>query len=158
MKAETQANKLAALVKHEKKYPEYELILPFVKIKSNSLKKLAVGDVVLLGLAHLELYLLSKANRLAKVDFIFQENKSKIKILHVEKEPIRQDNTKKYKTVKCSFSKLQSRKFEAGFELSTEVLKLQEVTLFIENKNIATATLVNVDDEIAAQVTKVEKI
>ena len=158
MKAETQANNLAALVKNKKKYPEYELVFPFVQIKSNCLKKLAVDDIVLLGLAHLELYLLSKTNRLAKVNLIFQENKSKIKIVHVEKEPIKQEHIKKYKTVKCSFSKLQSRKFEVGFELGIEALNLQEVKLFVEGKNIATATLVNVDDEIAVQVSKVEKI
>ena len=157
MKAETQANSLASLVKRKKKYPEYELVLPFIDVKSTKLQKLAVGDIILLGLNHLELYLLSEANVMAYVDLTVQDNRQKIKILYLEKDTLKQTYTKKYETLKCSFLKLQSRKFEVGFEVSIEEVNLQELKLFLGSNNIATATLVNVDDEIAIQVIKVEK-
>jgi hypothetical protein len=157
MKAETQANNLASLVKRKKKYPEYELILPLMHVKSSKLQKLAVDDVILLGLNYLDLYLLSETNEMAKVDLISKDNREKIKISYLEKDTLKQEHTKKYELLKCSFSKIQVRKFEVGFEVTTEEVNLQELKLFVEGKNIATATLVKVDGEIAIQVIKVEK-
>ena len=157
MKAETQANSLASLVKRKKKYPEYELVLPFMFVKSSALQKLAVDDVILLGLNHLELYLLSETNIMTKADLISKDNRQKIKITYLTQDTFKQEHTKKYETLKCSFSNLQSRKFEVGFEVSIEEINLQELNLYVEEKNIATAILVKVDDEIALKVTKVER-
>ncbi len=157
MKAETQANNLATLVRRKKKYPEYELVLPFINVKLSKLHKLAEGDILLLGLDHLDLYLLSDTNIMANVHIFIDDNRQKIKISSLDKKMMVQEHTKKYENIKCSFGMLQSRKFEVGFEVSIEEVNLQKIKLFVEDKNIAEATLVKVDDEIAIQVTKVDK-
>ena len=157
MKAETQANSLASLVQEKKKYPEYELALPLFDVKQSRLKKLEVGDVLLIGLGHLDLVLFREDKLCANVRMYIAENTQKIKISYLHKDTLQQEHTKKYETIKCSFGMLQSRKLEVGYKVSISQLNLQEVKLFVKGKNIAEGTLVKVDDEIAIQVTKVEK-
>jgi hypothetical protein len=94
----------------------------------------------------------------AKVMMFTDENTQKIKITYLVKETHRQEHTKKYETLKCSFGMLQSRKLEVGYKVSISQLNLQEVKLFVKGKNIAEGTLVKVDDEIAIQVTKVNDV
>jgi len=158
MKAETQANSLASLVQKKKKYPEYELaLLPF-EVKQSKLKKLEVGDVLLVGLGQLELVLFTEVELCANVRMFTDENTQKIKITYLYNDTLKQEHTKKYETVKCSFGRLQSRKLEVGYKVSISQLNLQEVKLFVKDKNIAEGTLVKVDDEIAIQVTKVNDV
>ena len=156
MKAETQANALASLVQKKKKYPEYELALPLFDVKQSRLKKLEIGDVLLVGLDHLELVLFVDDEMCANVMMYTVENTQKIKITYLHKDTLEQVHTKKYETIKCSFGRLQSRKLEVGYKVSISQLNLQEVKLFVKGKNIAEGTLVKVDDEIAIQITKVE--
>jgi len=157
MKAETQANSLASLVQKKKKYPEYELALPLFAVKQSRLKKLEVGDVLLVGLSHLDLVLFKEDKLCANVLMHRVENTQKIKISYLHKEAFNQEHTKKYETIKCSFGMIQSRKLEVGYKVSISQLNLQKVKLFVKGKNIAEGRLVKVDDEIAIQVTKVEK-
>jgi len=158
MKAETQANSLASLVQTKKKYPEYELaLLPF-EVKQSKLKKLELGDVLLVGLNQLELVLFKEIEMCANVSMFRDENTQKIKIEYLHKNTIKEEHTKKYEKVKCSFGRIQSRKLEVGYKVSISQLNLQEVMLSVKGKNIAEGTLVKVDDEIAIQVTKVNDV
>jgi len=158
MKAETQANSLASLVQKKKKYPEYELALPLFEVKQSKLKKLEVGDVLLVGLGQLELVLFTEVEMCANVMMFTDENTQKIKIVYLYGNSLKQEHTKKYEIVKCSFGRLQSRKLEVGYKVSISQLNLQEVKLFVKDKNIAAGTLVKVDDEIAIHVTKVNDV
>jgi len=156
MKAETQANSLASLVQKKKKYPEYELALPLFEVKQVRLKKLEVGDVLLVGLSQLDLIMFTEAGICANARVFRNKNTQKIKITYLDKDTLKREHTKKYEILKCSFGRLQSRKLEVGYTLSISKLNLQEVKLFVKGKNIAEGTLVKVDDEIAIQITKVE--
>jgi len=158
MKAETQANALASLVQKKKHYPEYELILPPFEIKQSSLKKLDVGDVLLVGLETFTLLLVSGSDICAYVKIVTEENMYKLKITNLEKDTLQQEHTKKYEKIKCSFGMLQSRKLEVGYKVSISQLNLQKVRLFVKEKNIAEARLVEVDDEIAIEITKVKNV
>jgi hypothetical protein len=60
MRGETQALHLAKMIQKHKLYPEYELALPFLLVRKNSLKKLSKGDVLLLGDENLNLKLLKE--------------------------------------------------------------------------------------------------
>jgi len=157
MKAETQANSLASLVQTKKKYPEYELaLLPF-EVKQSKLKKLELGDVLLVGLNQLELVLFDEVEICANVSIFRDKNIQRIKIEYLH-NAIKKEHTKKYEKIKCSFGKIQSRKLEVGYKVSILQLNLQEVKLFVKDENIAEGTLVKVDDEIAIQVTKVNDV
>jgi len=52
---------------------------------------------------------------------------------------------------------IQSRKMEVGHNIGVASLSLQEVTLTVEDKNIAKGSLVNVDEEIAVQIDEVRR-
>jgi len=158
MKAETQANALASLVQKKKQFPEYELILPFFEVKQSSLEKLDVGDVLLMGLETLTLLLVSGSDICAHIKIVNEKNMYKLKITNLEKETFKQEHTKKYEKVKCSFGMLQSRKLEAGYKVNMNDIHLQTARLFVKDKNIAEAKLVVVDDEIAIEITKVNNV
>lgn len=157
MKGETQAVHLEKMMQKHKLYPEYELTLPPFFVKSKVLKKLSVDDVLLLGLDVLDFMLMSNGEICAKVELLEDENSQKIKIIYLEKDTLKQADTKKYEKVKCLFSVLHIRELKVGRQLSIEQLNLQEVKLFVNDVYIAVGALIEVDDEIAIQIKRVKK-
>ena len=155
MRGETQAIHLEKMMQKHKLYPEYELALSPIQVKKNALKKLASGDLFLLGLNSLEMILLEEGNISANVVLNESGNSSKVKIINCNKSTIEQTNSKKYQIVKISFGVLQSRKLEVGHKIEIAQLNLQEVSLHVDGKNIAKGSLVNVDEEIAIQIDEV---
>lgn len=155
MKAETQADSLASLVEKKKPYPEYELVFPFFQVKQSALKKLLVDDILLLGLSHMDLSLLFEGTLCASVSLCTEDNNEKIKITYLQKDTLKQEHTKKYKILKCSFGSVQIRKLEIGHKASVAQLDLEKTDLFVNDTQIAAGRLITVDDEIAIQITKV---
>ncbi len=157
MRGETQALHLEKMMQKHKLYPEYELALPPIQVKKNSLQKLSKGDILLLGLDRLEMILLEEGNISANVVLNESENGSKIKIIKLNRSATEQPNSKKYEIVEFSFGVIQSRTLEVGHQIETTQLNLQEVLLHVNGKNIAKGSLVNVDEEIAVQIDEVRK-
>jgi hypothetical protein len=155
MRGETQAVHLLKMMQRHKLYPEYELALPFIVVKKNSLKKLSKSDILLLGLDSLKMILLEEGEICANVVMDESEKSSKIRIVQLNKSTIEQNNNKKYETIKISFGMIQSRKLEVGYNIGVASLNLQKVLLYVEDKNIAKGSLVNVDEEIAVQIDEV---
>jgi hypothetical protein len=155
MKGETQAVHLSKMMKRQKHYPEYELVLSFVQIKRSKLKKLSQNDLILLGLEKLEIFLISKEKICATASIRQEKNSTKIEIINSEEYAIHTNDSKKYEVIKCSFGTVQSRTIEVGHKIDISSLRLDKVSLIIENETLAKASLVNVDDEIAIEITKV---
>jgi len=155
MRGETQALRLEKMMQRQHFTPEYELILPLMQIKKNTLKKLSKKDVLLLGLTSLEMHLLSGNEICAKVMVSNIENGHTIKITDIGKSTVEQYDSKKYEVLKCSFGKVQSRTLELGHTIGITALNMQEIHLMVKDKNIAKCSLVNVDNEIAIQIEKV---
>ena len=155
MRGETQSVRLAEMMQKHKLNPEYELVLPFLLVKKNSLKKLSKGDVLLLGEDHLNLKLLKEDGLFGNVEIEESENSRKIKIVDIQEHSELTSHSKKYETLKCSFAFLQSRSFEVGHKIDISSTNLEKVNLILENKKIAEAKLVNVDEEISIEITKV---
>ena len=157
MNGETQANRLAQLMQNKGHLPSYELALPLVTVRSSSVKKLASGDVLLLGLNSLECVLLDSGKICANVVLIKQQNRHGLKIVEVAKNPSIPSDSKKYEIFKLSFGMIQSRTLLVGHMIDIAQINLDEVALLLKEKKIATASLINVDDEIAVKIDKVEK-
>lgn len=157
MKGETQADALASLVQKKKQYPEYEVALPAFMVKHSALKKLVSGDVFLVGLSQLELSLYTDSKICADVKLFSDENIQKLKITYLHKDTLQQEHTKKYEIIRCSFGMLQSRELEVGYKVGITQLNLEEVKLFVNDKHIADGRLVEVDNEIAVKIIKVNK-
>ncbi len=155
MRGETQSIHLAKMMQKNKLYPEYELTLPFLLVKKNSLKKLSKGDVLLLGDANFNLKLLKEDGSFGNVEIEESRNSRKIQIVNIQKEIEVSDHSKKYEIVKCTFDFLQSRSFEVGHKIDISSIDLGKVNLLIGKKKLAEGKLVNVDEEIAIEITKV---
>ncbi len=76
-------------------------------------------------------------------------------IVHIVEDTIKQPDSKKYKMLKISFGTVQSKALEIGSTMDITHLDLEKVTLVSEGKIIAEGSLVNVDEEIAIQIKKV---
>jgi len=158
MHGETQANRLAQLLQQQGNLPHYELALPLVTVRSSSLKRLDVNSVLLLGLRHLECVLMDESIICATVVLTKLPYSYVMKILAIEKDPIAQHESKKSEMIKLSFGKIQSRTLCVGHTIDVSQVNLEKVTLVYKEKKIATASLINVDGEIAVRIDKVEKI
>jgi len=158
MKAETQANALASLVQKKNSFKRYELILPFFQVKQSTLKRLEVGNVLLVGLDNLILFLVSESKIHASAKIVSEKNIYKLKINTLQNDMLTQPYIEKYQTIKCSFGFIQSKKLDVGNRLSTHDINLKKIKIFVEEKNIAEAILVKVNNEIAIEVTKVHYV
>ena len=76
-------------------------------------------------------------------------------IVYIVEDTIKQLDSKKYKTLKISFGTVQSKALEIGSTIDITHLDLEKVTLISEGTTIAEGSLVNVDEEIAIQIKKV---
>ena len=158
MKAETQATALTSLVKKKTTLRKYELILPLFKVKQSTLKKLKVGDVLLVGLDALRLCLVSGSNIYASAKIVSEKKIYKLKINTLQTYTFAQPYTEKYQKIKCSFGFIQSKKLEIDNNVSIKDINLKKVKIFVEEKNIAEAVLVKINNEIAIEVTKVHYV
>ncbi|AKF24641.1 hypothetical protein YH65_04000 [Sulfurovum lithotrophicum] len=158
MKDENQALRLERLMQKHQVYPEYELCLPSVTLKKSLLKKLSKGDVLLLGMQQMEMILVSEENGCAKAVLVSYDESMTIQIVEPVKYIVNKIDNKKYKEVEISLATLRSRVLEAGHKVETTQVDMDDISLFVEKKKIATARLVMVDDEIAVQIKEVKKI
>jgi hypothetical protein len=152
MRAETQSVHLEKMMQRQKYYPEYELIFPPFEIKKSALKRLQVDDILMLGLNYMDLLLLSENKIHAHVQINFNENFKYIKIMHTNEAIFGESESKKYEILKCSFGFVQVKKLEVGHKVSMLQANLQNVKLFIKDRYIADATLINVENEIAMKI------
>jgi len=157
MNGETQANRLAQLMQKKGFLPSYTLALPLMSIRSSSLKKLESGDVLLLGLNSLACVLMDSDKICANVVLIKQNNRHGMQITETEQEPIKLSDSKKYEKIKLIFGNVQCRTLTAGHMIDIAQISLEQVTLVSDKKKIATASLINVEGEIAVKIDKVER-
>lgn len=155
MKHETQAHHLARMMQKHIPYPTYELTLPLVTVRSNKLKKLSVNDILLIGVDVLELSLMNGNTICANMRLRSMKNAHGAEIVHLNEDTIKQLDGKKYKILKISFATVQSKVLEIGSAIDITHVDLEKVTLVSEGKTIAEGSLVNVDEEIAIQIKKV---
>jgi len=158
MKADNQALRLERLMQKHQVYPEYELCLPSVILKKSLLKKLSKGDVLLLGMQRMEMMLVSEKNGNAKAVLASYDKSMTVQIVEPEKHIVNTVDSKKYKEVEILLGILRSRVLEAGHKVETTQVDMDDISLYVEKKKIATARLVIVDDEIAVQIKEVKKV
>lgn len=76
-------------------------------------------------------------------------------IVDIIEDTIKRYDSKKYKILKISFGTVQSKALKLGSTIDIADVDLEQVTLVSEGKPIAEGSLVNIDEEIAIQIKKV---
>ncbi len=155
MKGETQSLHLQKMMQLQKHHPEYALVLAPMEVKRKSLKHLTKGELLLLGLTYLDLYLQNSEGFCAKVVLSYRNETVKLQIVSFDKMSADTSNSKKYEKVFCVFGRVQSRTLDEGHNIEIPITELHEVTLFWEDKKQAAGLLVMVEDEIAIEITEV---
>ena len=155
MKNETQAIHLAKMMQRHIHTANYELALPSVMIPRKKLKKLSVDDVLLTGFDRLEFILIDRDTICANIQLKQSEKESRVEITELTKEPLEQSDSKKYKVLNFFFGTVKSRGLELGSTIDITHLDIEKVSLVSEGEIIAEGFLVNVDEEIAIQIKKV---
>jgi len=155
MKRETQALHLARMMQNHVRYPGYELALPPVMASHKKLKKLSVDDVLLTGFDTLESILIDEEEICAKLQLKKLDNRYKAEIVHLDEGSVKQPDSKKYKTLKISFGRVQSNVLELGQMIDITDMDMGTVRLVLEDKTIAEGSLAIVDEKIAIQIKKV---
>ena len=138
-------------------FQSYELTLYPVAVKRSSLKKIAEGDILLLGLESMEFLVWQESSIVATGRLLHCERSIDIdsSALPVNMTELHED--KKYEIVKCSFGQIYSKKLIKHRKLDASPLDLTKVTLKSGSKNIARGRLVNVNGRISVEIIKVEK-
>lgn len=157
MHKETQANRLASLMQKHKSLPSYELALPLVTVRSSSLDNLEVDDVLLLRLEVFECILLNNDILYANVIPVHEKRRVMIKVLDMIHRKVSKTQRKEHEVLKLSFGTVHSRSLEVGHRIDVSQMDLEKVFLMRKEKQIATASLINVDGKMAVKIDKAEK-
>lgn len=152
MKSETQALHLSRIMQNHLHNPQYELSLPFVKIRRSTLNKLSVNDILLLEMDILEFILFKEDIIYADLTLHQIEGKHVLVIKHVHHKKIVANESPKYKTVKLSFGKYFIKSLEVGKSLALTPFELEKITVISDEKKIAAGSLVNVDHTLAVKI------
>lgn len=155
MKAKTQADCLQNLMLQQV-YPCYNLSLPPIEIKRNTLESLEAGDILLLGLDSLTLMVIDENGvSRATAELYDRHGNIKINTLQTQKE---QDYTfGKYEILTLSLGSFQANKLEARHIIKTNELRFDRLDVQAGDKMVAQGSLVRVDGKFAVQIDKVEK-
>ena len=156
MKGETQSLHLQEMMQQLQRNPEYMLAFPPLMIKKKSLKKISIGEILLLDLNMLDLYLFEGERPCARVSPEQYGEFVKLKIVSLVKSPDMTVDSKKYEKILCTFGTVQSRKMEVGHKIEISADSLSEVILSAEGKKLAKGSLVIVDKKLAIEITEVE--
>jgi hypothetical protein len=157
MKADNQALKLEKLMQRHQCYPEYELCFSPIAVRKVLLKKLNVGDLLLLGLESMEMQLVSKSNGCAKAILASYDETMTIQIIEDSYRGSEIDESKKYKKLKILLGRVHSRVLTIGHKIETMHIDFEEILLYAEEKMLAKGRLVTVDDEIAVEIKEVKR-
>lgn len=157
MKGENQALRLERLMQNHQIYPAYELCFPFISVKKSALKKLKTGDLFLLGMAHMEMLLLSKNDGCAKAVLAAFGKSMTLQIVENFTNLTEESESKKYKKIKIVLGSVRSRMLEPGHKVEMAEIDFSDISLYGEEKKVAHGRLVMVDDEIAVQIKEVIK-
>jgi len=152
MKGETQALHLAKMMHKHLHYPQYELALPFVRVRSSKFKKLSVNDVLLLDLNVLK-FILIEGDRVC-ADLVLQqvEDNYFIAVTQLHQKSILPSDSHKFETIKLSFGECKMKSFEVGVRLDVAQFDLGNIMLIVNDKKIAQGALINVDNEVAVKI------
>ena len=152
MESETQALHLAQMMQKHIHSTQYELALPFVRIRRSTLKKLSKNDVLLLEMNVLAFILLEGDVICADLTLQRVEGNDVIVITDVHNKAIVANESHKYETIKLSLGKCQMKSFEVGESLALTLFDLEKIMLIWDDKKIAEGSLVNVDNELAIKI------
>jgi hypothetical protein len=157
MRGETQASHLENLMREHPLVADYELTLPAVELKRSARKKLQRGDILLLPLDSLELLLHHKGEFIANVSMKYGYDKVSILDVLQKKVPVNKADSKKYETLLCVFGTVRCKELRRGISLNTSTIDMTSLTLFANGKEFAYGCPVWVENNIAIEITKVEK-
>lgn len=152
MESETQALHLARMMKKHIHNPQYELALPLIGIRRSTLKKLSVNDVLLLDETVLEFILLEGDVICADLTLKRMEDSYDIVVTQLHHKAIVSKASHKYESIKLSFGQCQMKRCAVGDSLALTQFDLEKIMLIWDEKKIAEATLVNVDNAIALKI------
>ena len=153
---ETQAVRLAKMVQRHGTHKSYLLALPLVTVQSDTLKKLSVGDVFLLGLESLELILIDKETIYARVVLKKLRSKHYLELIELKEEQSTSSKRKKHVNLCFSCGEVKIQTLKVGHTIEMTQVDLAHINVVLENKNIAVGSLISVDNEIAVKIDKVE--
>ena len=152
MERKTQALHLAQMMQKHLHNPQYELALPFVRIRRSTLKKLSVNDVLLLDVNVLAFILLEGNVIYADLTLQRVEGSDVIVITHLHNKMIESNESHKHETIKLSLGKCQMKSFEVGESVELTLFDLEKIMLISNEKKIAEGSLVNVDNELSLKI------
>ncbi len=156
MKGSLQADRLEEMMSRHPLFRDYTLELPVVRIRRNTLKQLAINDVLLLHMDLLRLCIYMSGQYVADATLLACGRYRMIRCLPpLPAEKVQEKG--KYESLHCLLGSFKSKSVEAGMEIDIEGIGLNKVSLVHKGKTIAGGMLVNVNNEIAVKIEKVEQ-
>jgi hypothetical protein len=156
MRGETQALLLEKLMQNKKVHPEYELSLPFFKLKKTDFKRLSKADILLLGLDKIKLILVYSDLKYANVELIKDKNILELEVISIDKTLMLPSLKSKYEIVKSSLAILSIEQLDIGVRLDVSKIDFENVRLVVNGSNRQIeGKLVEVEGEIAIEIKKV---
>lgn len=155
MRRETQADHLAKIVKEYTHISTYELIFPLVKVKKERLIDLSEEDVWVLPMQTLEMLLLQEKRVVAHVKVAKEANTYVLEVVRCVDKPMELLTDKTFESVMLSLGELNYSHVTVNDKLPFSKNHFKTVYLKQDDKLLAEAELVRVEEHIALKIKKV---
>ena len=121
MHGKSQANHLASLMQKHHCVSSYELTLPFVTVKSLSLDRLKVDDILLLRQKIFKCILLKNNTIVAEMMLLKKNNRYVLSVVTLVKRKISKTRRKSYEVLKLSLGEVYSRILEVDHTIELSI-------------------------------------
>ncbi len=131
-------------------------LLP-LHVKNSSLNMLTVGDVILLPIHKMEVMIHDdNGSILANGLYGNYKNIPSVLVESIYKESLNTSDSKKYKKLRISLGTIERRELERGKIMALHQDSNYDATLYRDNKILAQALLVQIDQKIALHIKEVK--
>lgn len=153
MERKTQAERLREMMQRHHQIDSYVCRFPYVTLRQKQLEKLSVGDILLTGFDIFELLLESESCHYHIGAF---DTYQKGIVLKRVEHPQKISSKPKEKVVEFSFGTLSLETLHKGESVDLSSLDLEDVTIKVDQNELAKGHLVNVDGTIAVMIDQIQ--
>lgn len=148
-----QEEKLIDIVQRYNEIDLYALELPTLKIEPHKLESIALKDVLLLDMKKFKAFLMKDEKIVATLFLVYEAPHYLLRVNKIYHPPLLAKTSTKYQLLRCSLGEYPMDKVTLETSINSTLLKIEDITLKIENTPVAKGILVNVEGRIGVEIT-----
>jgi len=148
-----QEEQLIHIVQRYNQREVYTLELPTLKIEPEAFKSIVLGEVLLLDMKRFKAFLTKDEKIVAILFLVYEAPHYLLRVKKIYHPPLLAKTSTKYQLLRCSLGEYPIEEVTSHTSINSRLLKIEEITLKVENTPVAKGVLVNVEGRMGIEIT-----